>query len=185
MSAQTSKWVFFELHEQSFGLEAERILEMVIADNIHESPLAPPYVRGLMRLRDEVFPVVDVRVRLGMKGKGAEVEDLVELLKAREQDHVNWLTELRKSVEEDRDFKLATDPHKCAFGKWYDEYDPETPQLRVQFEKFDKPHQAIHGLAVKVARKQADGDSKGALAIVEQGWNSLLHEMVEIFEETR
>ncbi len=41
MSAQTSKWVFFELHEQSFGLEAERILEMVIADNIHESPLAP------------------------------------------------------------------------------------------------------------------------------------------------
>ncbi len=138
-----------------------------------------------MRLRDEVFPVVDVRVRLGMKGKGAEVEDLVELLNAREQDHVNWLTELRKSVEEDRDFKLATDPHKCAFGKWYDKYDPETPQLRVQFEKFDKPHQAIHGLAVKVARKQADGDSKGALAIVEQGWNALLHEMIEIFEETR
>lgn len=179
------KWVLFQLHEQTFGLEADRILEMVIAKNIHESPLAPPHVRGVMRLRDDVFPVVDTRLVLGMKGKREEVAELVEMLEQRQQDHVNWIVELRNSVEEDREFKLTNDPHKCAFGKWYDQYEPETAQLRMQFEKFDQPHQAIHHLADTVAEKRTVGDSQGALAVVDRAWNTLLHAMIELFEETR
>lgn len=40
------------------------------------------------------------------------------MLAERETDHVNWINELERSVQEKRKFTLTTDPYKCAFGKW-------------------------------------------------------------------
>ena len=83
---------------------------------------------------------MDLRVRLGMIPLKKEIDDLVDLMKQREQDHRKWLEELESSVRQQREFKLATDPHKCAFGKWYDTFTTDNLTLGHALKKFDQPH---------------------------------------------
>ena len=84
-----------------------------------------------------------------------------------EEDHCRWLQELEACVEERREFRLATDPHKCKFGQWYDKLLGNPPglaqltnsdlNLTSLFEQLDQPHKLIHAVAQRVlGQAQAD-----------------------------
>lgn len=57
----------FFLGDQAFGLEVEQVREVVRYTRITPVPLAPPLIRGLINLRGEIIPVVDLRRRLGFE----------------------------------------------------------------------------------------------------------------------
>ena len=148
-------------------------------------PQAPNYVKGVINLRGQVIPVVDLRLKMGMTSLADESKDLVQLLNQREQDHKNWIAELESSVRERREFKLATDPHKCAFGKWYDNFKTDNRILASCLAKFDAPHQKIHGIAVKVKKQEEKEDFDSAFEIIKQTKNGELAEMIKLFSEAR
>lgn len=143
-------WVIFHLLDEQFAVSANHVREMVAMPKVVPVPQTPDYIRGVINLRDQVIPVMDLRLRMGMTSLVDETEDLIKLLDQREQDHKNWIAELESSVREQRGFKLATDPHKCAFGKWYDNFKTENRILAGCLRKFDAPHQKIHAIAVNV-----------------------------------
>jgi purine-binding chemotaxis protein CheW len=143
-------WVIFHLLDEQFAVSANHVREMVAMPKVVPVPQTPDYIRGVINLRDQVIPVMDLRLRMGMTSLVDETEDLIQLLDQREQDHKNWIAELESSVREQREFKLATDPHKCAFGKWYDNFKTENRILAGCLRKFDAPHQKIHAIAVNV-----------------------------------
>jgi purine-binding chemotaxis protein CheW len=147
-------------------------------------PESPAYLRGVINLRGTVIPVVDLRKRLGMPGSVEETEALIQLLRDKEQDHINWLNELRKSVEENREFKLSTDPHKCAFGKWYDAYRTTNNLLAMQLRKFDEPHKQIHSIAVVVKNLENQGKRDEAFAVIDQAWDNELTTLRGLFEDS-
>ncbi len=118
-------WVIFHLLDEQFAVSANHVREMVAMPKVVPVPQTPDYIRGVINLRGQVMPVMDLRLRMEMTSLVDETEDLIHLLDQREQDHKNWITELESSVREHREFKLATDPHKCAFGKWYDNFKTE------------------------------------------------------------
>jgi purine-binding chemotaxis protein CheW len=172
----------FELRREIFGVHALDVLEMVPVARLHSSPLAPAFVKGIMLLRQDTFPVLDLRVRLGMPGYTAE---MVEMLHAREKDHVNWLRELESCVREDRSFTLAVDPRKCKFGQWYDQYRSDSLTLREHMKKFDAPHKAIHALASQ-AKALVDANRRDeAVALIDHARNRELRMMVDLFAEAR
>ena len=148
-------------------------------------PRMPPYVRGVINLRGQVFPVIDLRLRLGMKSLSAETNELIQLLEQREQDHENWIAELESSVKEKRDFKLTTDPHQCAFGKWYDHYHTKNQILAFCLKKFDAPHKKIHAIASRVKELQHQKKYALALNLIEDTKNGDLAEMVQLFADAR
>jgi purine-binding chemotaxis protein CheW len=47
------------------GVEARSVQEVLRAQPVTHVPLAPDFVRGLMNLRGQIVPVVDLRTRLG------------------------------------------------------------------------------------------------------------------------
>jgi hypothetical protein len=96
------------------------VRELVMVSEVASIPNMPDFVRGAINLRGRVMPLVDLRKRLGMVSATEETSELIRLMMQREQDHKNWLAELEACVRESREFKLTTDPHTCAFGKWYD-----------------------------------------------------------------
>ncbi len=106
---------------------------------------------------------------------------MLDLLAARKQDHINWLTTLEKSVREGTPFPLARDPTKCAFGKWYGTYQPTDRTLASVLREFDLPHRKIHAIADKVCEKSESGDQNAALAIIEETRHTDLSQMVELF----
>jgi hypothetical protein len=72
------------------------------------------------------------------------VEAFCVVLGQRQQDHMKWLTESEASVAENRPFALTTDPHACAFGRWYDNFHTDDPWLAAAVRKLDAPRRRIH-----------------------------------------
>lgn len=188
MSEQKSNsypWVVFSLNRAFFGITAENVQAMVNTPKVYGMPLVPGYVRGVINLRNRVIPLVDLRVKLGMPSFLQEVEDFCSMMAQREKDHKNWLVELETSVREKREFKLATDPHKCAFGKWYDDYKPKSHSLAVLLRKFDVPHRKIHSIAVQVKDLEEKGETDRAHQIIESCRDRELAQMISLFSQLR
>lgn len=178
-------WVIFTLQKTLFGVSAEFVRSMVNTPRAASVPHTPDFMRGVINLRGVVVPLIDLRARLGMSSFLSEVEDFCSLMDQREEDHKNWLVELEAAVQENREFSLATDPHKCAFGKWFDTFKPDSYALSMLMKKFDNPHKKIHGIATQVLSLEKNGDLNGALKIIEQCRENELAEMVSLFEKAR
>ena len=109
---------------------------------------------------------MDLRIRMGMTSLSEEVGNLIKLLEQREQDHKDWILELELSVKEQRKFKLATNHHECAFGKWYDSFITDNRVLHNCLKKFETPHQEIHSIANLVKKMGENNDFKSAFDII-------------------
>lgn len=178
-------WVVVRLCDNLYAVSVESVREIVAMPETTSMPDMPKYIRGITSLREGVFPVIDMRIRMGMSSLKEESRNLIELLNQREQDHRNWIEELESSVRERRPFKLATDPHKCAFGKWYDNFSTSNSLLAYCLSRFDAPHQKIHGIANSVKTLEASGDFDAAYALLDQTRHGELEEMIRLFSETR
>ncbi|MCA9413822.1 MAG: chemotaxis protein CheW [Candidatus Omnitrophica bacterium] len=168
-----------------FAVPSTFVREMVAMPTVSLFPSSPKQIRGVINLRGMVLPVLDLRIALGMRSFTEEIEDLVRLLDEREQDHKNWLAELESSVIERREFKLATDPHKCKFGMWYDTFKTENGTLSNSLKHFEKPHQRIHGIAIEVKELEKKGSYEAALSLIEHTRQSELSQMIKVFSEVR
>ncbi|MCP4764125.1 MAG: hypothetical protein GY870_20295, partial [archaeon] len=178
-------WVIFILLEEQFAVSTKHVREMVAMPKVIKVPQTPDYIRGVINLRGKVIPVMDLRLKMGIMSISEEAENLIQLLDQREQDHKNWIAELESSVRERRDFKLATDPHKCAFGKWYDNFKTDNKVLASCLTKFDVPHQKIHSIAINVKEMEEKENFDSAFEIINQTKESELSEMIQLFSEAR
>ncbi len=184
-SSSNMPWVIFHLLNNQFAVSANHIREMVAMPKMVSVPKTPEYIRGVINLRGQVIPVMDLRMRMGMSSLIKETDALIALLDQREQDHKNWIAELESSVQETREFKLATDPHKCAFGKWYDHFTTDNQILATCLLKFDAPHQRIHAVAIDVKKMEEEGNFDAAYEIIKQTKEGELAEMIKLFAEVR
>jgi len=174
--------VILRLGERFCSLPVDCVREMTVLPAVRELCGTQDFVPGVITLRGAAIPVVDLRMRLGMGDIMDENNAIVALLKAREEDHINWIAELEASVREQRPFALSTDPTQCAFGQWMATFEPQTRELGHLLHGFDAPHAAIHDVAKKVARLVSLGDRDGALALIEATRTSELRAMLEQFK---
>ena len=178
-------WVIFHLMVDRYGVSANYVKEMVAMPTISAVPKLPRHFRGVMNLRGKVIPVIDLRIKLGMVPHQSEIDDLIAMLSQREQDHKNWIETLEASVRDREPFSLATDPHKCAFGMWYDTFTTRNHLLRSCLEKFDTPHKRIHAIAQRVKQFEEQHNFDAAFELINQTKKNELSEMTQLFDRTR
>ena len=77
--------VTFKIKNNLYGVSTAQVQSMLEMPEIRPVPHAPACVRGLVNLRGEVLPVVDLRVRLGLPSKRHEVNEFTRLMKASEK----------------------------------------------------------------------------------------------------
>ncbi len=171
------------VHRQNVALPTSCVREILMLPPVTRLVGAPPNVRGVIDVRGDVVPVLDLRVRLGHVTAPEETRRLVELLRAREADHQRWLDELEACVAENREFKLARDPHQCAFGRWYDTYQPENLALEFIWKRFDRPHREIHALANEVFERIGRGQPDAARALIANARATSLASLVRLFAD--
>ncbi len=58
--------VVFRLGSESYGLHLEEVREIIMAGLITPVPRAPSFIEGVLNLRGEVIPVLDLRARFGL-----------------------------------------------------------------------------------------------------------------------
>jgi purine-binding chemotaxis protein CheW len=58
--------VVFELGEERFGVEIDRVHEIIRRPEVTQVPRAPEFVEGVINLRGRIVPVVSLRRRFGL-----------------------------------------------------------------------------------------------------------------------
>lgn len=61
--------IAFKLGEEEYGVDVSQIQEIVKMRDITRVPKAPYYIRGVMNLRGNVIPVIDLRKRFSLPFK--------------------------------------------------------------------------------------------------------------------
>jgi len=178
-------WTIVQLKNQWFAIAAHDMCEMLPLPEVAAIPDVPDYVRGVINLRGRVMPLVDLRKRIGMTSAIEETESFCNLMVQREQDHRNWLAELEDSVKQRRKFTLTTNPHQCAFGKWYDAYRADNAWVATLLRKFDEPHKKIHSVAVRAEELTTAGQYEQAAQLIAGTRATVLSLMIERFAELK
>jgi purine-binding chemotaxis protein CheW len=62
----TKKYLRFQVGAQWYGISIDNVLEVSYFMMLNELPVADPAMLGLMTMRDEVIPVIDLRVQFGV-----------------------------------------------------------------------------------------------------------------------
>ena len=61
------KFLTFKLKDEEYGLEILKVREILGLMDITTIPQTPEYVKGVVNLRGQVIPVIDLRLKFGMK----------------------------------------------------------------------------------------------------------------------
>ena len=64
---QEGKYLSFRIGGEVYGIEIRHVTEIVGIQKITEVPDMPQYMKGVINLRGNVIPVVDVRLRFHMQ----------------------------------------------------------------------------------------------------------------------
>lgn len=174
-------WVVARVFHQMAALHSSVVRELVIMPEVTPVPRMPDYFLGVMNWRGKIIPCIDLRKRLGMPGAREELEELAGMITARAADHMAWMEELYRSVEERRPFTLSTDPHSCAFGRWYDSFQTHNLTVSALLRKMDAPHKAIHALAVRVENLKQQGKFEEAAHVVNSARDTTLSRLLDLF----
>lgn len=66
VDTESSKFLTFQLQDEEYGLEILKVRELMGIMNITPVPQTPPYVKGVINLRGQVIPVMDLRSKFGL-----------------------------------------------------------------------------------------------------------------------
>ena len=67
----TMQLVSFRLDQEEYGIEITKVQEIILTGEITRVPQTPNFIKGLINLRSTVIPIVDLRLRFGLKEESA------------------------------------------------------------------------------------------------------------------
>ena len=67
LSNREGKYLTFALAHEEYGLEILKVREIIGYVDVTAIPQMPHYVRGVINLRGQVIPVIDLRAKFGME----------------------------------------------------------------------------------------------------------------------
>ncbi len=77
-------YLTFKLADEEYGIGIMHVTEIVGLQNITEVPDMPEFVKGVVNLRGQVIPVIDVRLRFHMQPKEYDERTCIIVLNIRD-----------------------------------------------------------------------------------------------------
>lgn len=143
-SKDSYPYVLLVIDGGTYAINSRYIVSIMKLPKYNWIPGAPKGVLGVIDFRGDAIPVIDMRTIFDMPSLAQEYDDFVKMLDERKADHVFWVDELERSLETGEEFTLATDPHKCKFGHWYDNFETDSQMVRFHMKKIEEPHRKLH-----------------------------------------
>ncbi|OUM88361.1 MAG: chemotaxis protein CheW [Bacillus thermozeamaize] len=98
---QEQQYVLFELAGQEYGVNVHQVLSIERIPEITRVPRTPKFVMGVMNLRGEVLPVIDLRKRFALEsfeGKEAQREQQRIIVVKLEEITVGMVVDMVRDV---------------------------------------------------------------------------------------
>ena len=98
--AQSALYLTFKLEDEMFSAEVSQVREILDFTAITKIPRTPDFVRGVINVRGAVVPVVDMRLKFGMKGVESTVNTRIIVLEVKQDGETTVLGALADSVHD-------------------------------------------------------------------------------------
>lgn len=146
-------WLVFTLGEELYALDCSVVCGIsVLPNQVQPLPEQPETIRGIAQMRGNMVPLLEMRKIFGKKLFCEEKQEFEDMLDLRKAEHQHWVNELERTAQAGEPFTLATDPHKCAFGRWYDSFISESHSINSYLSRIEEPHRKLHETAMEIQK---------------------------------
>lgn len=186
LNTEQLPWLVFKLDNQQYAINCEAVSSVTLAP---EKPQALPGVRkemaGVFVLRNSVVPLLSLRALFNKPRLSDEFARFAAVMDDRKQDHILWVEELKKAFSENRPFTFTENPHECAFGRWYDSYQPPNHSVAFYLKKLDEPHKTLHSIAAQYNAAVKSGDMEDIDYWIDMAVNELMPELLATMDDAK
>ncbi|RXE88515.1 MULTISPECIES: CZB domain-containing protein [Pseudoalteromonas] len=176
----------FRVGKKTISLQ---ILDILLTEryeeNLTDLPNDNPSFLGVKDYMGIPTPIFDLGIILNKRSSYETNQELVDMLKQREEDHKEWLHALEASIFNDVPFTKAKDPKQCAFGQWFYGFKTENDDLKALLKRFEEPHEKLHSLADKLLMMCAQGQKQQAIETLAREKSTTFNKLMRLFESAR
>ena len=97
---ETTQYLTFKLEEEIFALDISKVREVLDFTPITKVPRTPEFMRGVINLRGNVVPVVDMRLKFGMTKTENTVNTCIIIVEINLDGETTVLGALADAVQE-------------------------------------------------------------------------------------
>jgi purine-binding chemotaxis protein CheW len=108
--AELNQYLTFTLGDEDFALDIGKVREVLDYTTITKVPRMPEFLCGVINLRGNVVPVIDLRYKLGMGRIEQTVDTCIVIVEIMIDDELNHMGALADSVKE----VIALDPNQIS-----------------------------------------------------------------------
>lgn len=181
--------ILFRLNGGLYCADSRHISTIMELPEYTTLPDTPPYITGIFPLRGNSITMFDLRAALKQRSLSEEFDEFTAMLDARKQDHVNWVSALEHSIESGERFPLATDPHQCKLGKWYDHFKTDSSELAAHLTKMENPHRRLHEAALRAQQCNEHNSWDGVInckkAIFNEVHDEYMPKVLDVLESAK
>lgn len=120
VAPSASQFLTFRLDQELFAIEVSRVREVLEFSTITKVPGTPSFMRGVINLRGNVVPVVDLRLKLGLGPTQMTVETCVVIAEIAVDGESTVLGALVDAVQEVIDLDTSQVAPPPRIGKQID-----------------------------------------------------------------
>ena len=77
---EITKYIVFKLNEQSFGVEVQQVISIERLKSLTKVPGTSDFIKGIMPLRGEITPILDLKERLSMRQTSTTEDNLILII---------------------------------------------------------------------------------------------------------
>lgn len=123
MIETTRQYITFKLGDELFALDVAQVCEVLEVAQITKVPTAPDYMRGVVNVRGQATPVVDLRRRFGLPAKDDTVHTRIVIMELNLDGETTVLGAVADSVHEVIEIEPANiDPPPQIASQWRTEF---------------------------------------------------------------
>lgn len=100
MITETRQYITFRLGDELFAIDVAQVREVLEVPQITKVPTAPEYMRGVVNVRGQATPVVDLRLRFGLPGGADTVHTRIIVMECELDGEATVLGGIADSVHE-------------------------------------------------------------------------------------
>jgi purine-binding chemotaxis protein CheW len=98
--AETTQYLTFKLDDEVFALDISKVREVLEYSTVTKVPQTPDFMQGVINLRGNVVPVIDMRLKFGMSESEKTVNTCVIIVEINLDGESTVLGAIADSVQE-------------------------------------------------------------------------------------
>ncbi|MFW5710478.1 MAG: chemotaxis protein CheW [bacterium] len=106
---QENKYLLCKLANEVYGINIRDVTDIIELQKITEVPDMPDYVKGVINLRGQVIPVIDLRLRFGMQPREYDDRTVITVVNVRDNS-VGFIVDTATEVEDIPDKNIDPAP---------------------------------------------------------------------------